>query len=86
MNFTCGYCGGFFTSGRTPEESAAVLAEDMARLEETDPSEMVHVCEDCWRKMEAAYPPEQFVEDRAAGIERKIDLSKDVPGSRYDRN
>ncbi len=74
IEFTCAWCKEEFVSEQTEEDFSSARLEGMKRFEQPDPNAMVALCEGCFRKLEAAYPPELFVEDQAAGIERKVRL------------
>jgi hypothetical protein len=57
-NFRCAQCGGVFEKGWSEDEVIAEAAENGFDL--SDPSELVVVCEDCYRKMSMLIPPKLF--------------------------
>lgn len=69
--YTCAFCGGTFDKGRSDDEA---MAESAERFGARDPSDLAVVCDDCFQRMEAAYPASHFLEDEAAEIERAITL------------
>lgn len=60
--YTCSLCGGSFTSVASDAEQMA--AYEAAVPEEARSGQAMPVCEDCFKKMEAAYPLEEWIADR----------------------
>jgi hypothetical protein len=57
-NFTCSQCGSVFPKGWSEDEVIAEAEDNGFDL--TDPSELVVVCESCYRRMSMLIPPKLY--------------------------
>lgn len=57
--FTCASCGETFEKVRSDEEAHAEAVEIFGEDELSDGIEVV--CDDCWQKQIAEYPPEDYL-------------------------
>ncbi len=75
LEYTCAECGGTFHSGASESDNLMeyqeVFTEEMRALDSEPP---VTVCDVCYRRMMAEYPPAQALEEykakQKAGSER----------------
>lgn len=74
--YTCSLCRGEFVKGRPDDEAMAEFQENYGNIKYKSPddAEPCIVCNNCFKIIITAYPPEMHAEDVAAGIERKIEL------------
>ena len=61
--FRCAQCHGEFETGWSEEEAKAEALALFAITDATPADALAEVCDDCFQKMTAAYPPEQYMRD-----------------------